>query len=101
MDGDEKMTPVDLVFKWLMANGKEALAFVAVMVAALYMFNDMRDESRANRQQAADRETRDRQSTADRETKSWQHAKEMREEMAENREAIKDLTRALKGVQKP
>lgn len=85
MAEEETVTPMELVSKWLIANGKEATAFVVVMAAALFMFNDMRTAELASRQAGIEREAR-----------AWKHADEMKAEMSDLRESIKELTRALK-----
>ncbi len=66
-DEDKAMNPINALWGWISANGKETGAFVIVMGAACWMFSDIRDEARSSRQVTAEA----LKASQDREAKAW------------------------------
>lgn len=100
---DEKMHPLAALQNWLMANGKETVAFTIVMSAALWMFSDMRDEAKQSRLEAREnmKEMKDREErawkmrAADR-AEGMKHADEMGVKFERMADSVEELVREIK-----
>ena len=50
-DEEKPMTPLALAWQWIIANGKETAGFVIVMIAAVYMFENIMVQAKEARTQ--------------------------------------------------
>ncbi len=118
MEGEEKQSVYDRIVQWVLANGKEASAFVIVMAAAVIMFQRSLDEARESRaqqwQQQGElvKELRERELRAlEREARAWEvrakdrgesikHAESMGTQMEKLAGSVDELIRTMKGKSK-